>query len=222
MHSPCEVPLGEYLPWYECQLICMAAGTEVSPKIFAVTKSAGIFRCHLHATAWTPVILLHHQNPAAAKHRISDPFWLKTDVMCVLTQHTFPPYQGVLQFSKSTAFMRSYPNLHCQAVQEYPFLDCLIMKTNAPWSFNMPETTHLTTQSHNPEYLNLQQQQCKNLKPHITFKSPNLTGFIDYLFQIKAASYPTMATPHHSVIIITASEPTIPTNVKYCMSFSEH
>jgi hypothetical protein len=115
-------------------------------------------------------------------------------VMCVLTQHTFPPYQGLLHFSKSIAFMTytfwnvcGSPNLHCQAVQEYPWLfsDCLTMETNAPWSFNMPETIHLTTQSHNPEDLNLQQHQCKNLKPHITFNSPYLTGLTEYLFQIK-------------------------------------
>ena len=196
MHSPCEVPLGEHLPWYECQLICMAASTEVSPKIFAVTKSVGIFWSHLHTTACTPVILLHHQNPAAAKHRISDPFWFKTDVMCVLTQQTFPPYQSVLQFSKSTAFMTyifwnvcSSLNLHCQAVQEYQwlFLDCLTLKTNAPRSFNMPETVHPTTQSHNPEDLNVQHHQCKNLKPHIIFNSPCRTGLTDYLFQIKVA-----------------------------------
>lgn len=82
MHSPCEIPLSEYLPRYECQLICMAASTEVSAKIFTVTKSVGIFRSHLHSTACAPVILLHHQNPAAAKHRISGPFWFKT-ISCV-------------------------------------------------------------------------------------------------------------------------------------------
>jgi hypothetical protein len=54
----------------------MATSTEVSAKIFTVTKSAGIFWSHLHSTACTPVILLHHQNPAAA-NRISGPFWLK-------------------------------------------------------------------------------------------------------------------------------------------------
>jgi len=85
--------------------------------------------------------------------------------VCV-TRHTFPLYQGAIQSSKTNAFMTyifwnvcSYPNLHCRAVQVYPwlFFDCLTMKTNAPWSFNTPETTHLTTQSHNPEDLNLQQ-----------------------------------------------------------------
>ena len=101
---------------------------------------------------------------------------VKTDVMYVLTQPTCPPYQGVLHFSESTAFMTyifwnvcSSVNLHLQAVQEYPwlFLDCLKVKMNAPWSFKMPKTTQPTTYSQNPEDLNLQKHQCKNLKPRI-------------------------------------------------------
>jgi hypothetical protein len=187
------------------------------------TESSGLFGSHFPGTGCTPVILLHHQNPAAAKHRLSDPFWFKTDVTGVLTQHTFPPYQRVLQFSKSTAlityiFWNVYSSLklHCQEVQEYPwlFLNCLTMKTNASWSFNMPETIHLTTWSYNPEDLKLQQHQCKNLKPHIIFNSPYLTGLTDYLFQIKVAkllnSGDIISLSHNH---ITAGETTILTNV---------
>jgi len=41
-------------------------------------------------------------------------------------------------------------------------------------------------------------------------------------FKLQLESYSAMETSHHSVIIITDGEPTILTNVKYCMSFLEH
>jgi predicted RND superfamily exporter protein len=59
----------------------MASSTEVSAKIFTITISVGIFLSYLHSTACTPVILLHHQNSAAAKHETVDTVWFKTDVL---------------------------------------------------------------------------------------------------------------------------------------------
>lgn len=71
----------------------------------------------------------------------------------------------------------------------------------------MPETIRLTTQSQNPEDLNLQQHQCKNLKPY-------LTDLTDYLFQIKVAKLLSSGDiTSHSHNHITAGEPTILTNV---------
>jgi hypothetical protein len=54
--------------------------------------------------------------------------------------------------------------LGCDAVQEVFFSDCLILKMKVPLMFKMSGTAHLMTLCHIPEGLNLQQQNCENLR----------------------------------------------------------